>query len=514
MMSRILFILVFLFCASALFGQKKTPVKIVKADVLKSVEGRGRKMKKLAGNVVLKHKEMLMYCDSAMFHSQTNSVDAYGHVHIEQGDSLDIYSDSLKYAGDKKQAALFGNVKLFDGTANLETDFLDYDLETKTAAYYTGAKFNDGESRLTSKQGFYHEPSNMAFFKDSVRLVNPDYRLSSDTMNYHVRSKTAYFFGPTFITNQESDIYCESGWYSTVSGLSAFGKNTILNSETQRLLTDSLFYNMNSGEGKALQKFRWIDTAQNLVIKGTYAEYFREEDYLLATNRPMLITIVEGDSLFLVGDTLKSSMDTTLDVREFQAYYRVRIFKSDLQAVCDSAHFSYADSVFTLFDKPVIWNENTQLTGDTIKLQMKDNNIERVHLLDHGFIVNQSATELFDQIKGRYITGFFRDGKMHKMKVEGNGQSIYFGQDDEGRYVGLNKAVCSNMMIYFEENKVDEIVFLQKPEATFFPMQSVKKSELLLPGFLWLEELKPLSKFDLNRMPEGKELPKKINDDN
>ncbi len=492
-------ILSFFWNLNTLSAQQKKPVKIVRADVLKSVEKHGVRMKKLAGNVILRQKDVTMHCDSALFHTESNSVDAFGHVHIEQGDSLNIYSDSLKYSGDEKQAALFGNVRLKDGQANLKTDRLDYNLETKTASYYSGAELFDGESVLTSKRGHYHEPTGMAFFKDSVRLNNPDYQLLSDTLNYHVRSKTAWFFGPTQIFNNKTDIYCETGWYNTNSGFSSFGQNTKLISEAQKLKTDSLYYDMNSGYGKVLKKFDWTDTSQNLTIRGTHAIYHREKEYLLASQRPLLINLIEGDSLFLAADTLESINDTTLNARKFLAYHHVRIFKSDLQAVCDSAHFSYSDSLFTLFDEPVIWSDNSQLTGDTICLQMRNNKIDKVILKQHAFIVNESSKELYDQISGRTITGYFKSSKIDNMKVEGNGQSVYFGQDDEGRYVGVNKAVCSDMFIHFKESKVNRITFLEKPEASFIPMQQSKPEKLRLDGFKWLEELKPLSKFDLNR---------------
>jgi len=495
--SWILLLWILLFVPTFLQAQKTTKLQIIRADALKAVEKQGVKIKKLIGDVALKQKDVFLYCDSAYFYSEENAVDAFGHVHIIQGDSVNIYADSLKYRGDEKKATLFQNVFLSDGKMQLRTNRLDYDLETKLGSYHNGGTLKDGEATLVSKKGYYYNQLGIAHFKDSVVLIHPDYRVLTDTLKYNVSTSTAWFYGPTTITTTDSRIECQSGWYDTQNDKAAFGKNTLMVSQSQRMRADSLYYERKGNFGRALKKFTWTDTTDNITISGTHAEYRKEKQYFIATNRPLLTNLIDGDTLFLCADTLESEIDSVNDVRIFNAWYDARIYKNNLQAVSDSLHFSYIDSAFRLFGEPVIWSDNSQLSGDTIDMLMRNNKIDQINLLDHAFIINQSADVLFDQIKGRNIYGYFKQQELRKMLVEGNGQSIYFGQDEQEAYVGANKAECTNMWIYLKNKKVDRISFLNSPSATFFPMQQVKPEAFRLDDFRWRIAEKPTSKNDL-----------------
>ena len=201
---------------------------------------------------------------------------------------------------------------------------------------------------------------------------------------------------------------------------------------------------------------------------------------------------------FLTADTLKSLEDSIEHYTEFLAYPDVKIFKKNLQGICDSLAFSFRDSTIVMYQEPVLWNEVNQLTGDTITITLHNEKLDRFELYDNGFIANQAHGEgLFNQIKGRHILGYFKDKQLDRMLVKGNGESIYYGTDDDDSFIGVNKAMCSNMWIYLKHEQVSRINFLTKPDATFFPIQSVRPSEFLLEGFDWKIGMRPLSKNDL-----------------
>lgn len=454
-------------------------------------------VRKLLGNVKMRQGDVIMDCDSAYFYSNRNAVDAFGNVHIVQGDSLDIYADSLKYNGDEKIADLYDNVKLIEPRMTLTTKRLTYNMVTKQAKYAQGGHVIGSDMDLISKRGYYYSESRMAYFRDSVVVIGADYDLIADTLGYNLDNETSYFYGPTDIKTTNNTIYCESGWYATKTGKSIFGRNTILYDGPQVLYADSLYYDQKTGLGKAYKDFVWKDTSMNILLSGREAIFQKEDQRIFATDSAMLTYIMNGDSLFMVADTLRSMKDTN-DIREFVAYYDVRIYKSDLQGLCDSLFFSYKDSMIRMYDEPILWSDANQLTGDTILMTLKNNTLDAVELFENGFIISKSAEGgLYDQIKGRHIFGYFVDGKMDRMHAVGNGETIYYGKDARTAYIGANKAVSSDMWIYVRNNRVARINFLKEPVAKFTPIQQLNPKNFLLADFLWREDERPLSKADL-----------------
>ena len=214
----------------------------------------------------------------------------------------------------------------------------------------------------------------------------------------------------------------------------------------------------------------------------------------------MLITVLEGDSLFMVSDTLTAlRADTTENdsARILLAYHDVRIYKSDLQALADSLSYSSVDSIFRFYRAPVIWSDTSQFTADTIYLQMADDQIDQIFLRDNAFIINSPDKVYFNQIKGKNITATFEGDDLRTMDVNGNAESVYYARDEEGGYVGVNKTICSNMLLFFGDNQVDQIKFFAEPKAKLHPMQQVDHESLKIKGFDWQEAIRPLSVEDL-----------------
>lgn len=500
MMIRLAFAL-FLFTIpfSALQAQEKKKIEILGADVLTTGTVNGEKVRKLIGNVKMKQDDVYMDCDSAYFYTNRNATDAFGNVYIHQQD-LQIYADSLKYNGDDRIADLYGNVRLIEPRMNLTTKRLTYNMVTKTAKYSQGGHILNDETDLVSEVGYYNSETHFAFFRYNVKLVNPNYTLECDTLGYNMDTETSYFYGPTHITTSDSKIYCESGWYNGKTEISSFGKNTILDNPPQILYADSLYYEKKNGYGEAYYHFDWVDTSQKIILSGGKAIFYEKTDSITATEKPLLSYILDGDSLHIAADTLISRNDT-VSKRELFAFHKVKLFKSDLQGKCDSLVYAFRDSTIRMYRDPILWGDDSQMTGDTIYLFMKNNAMDRVELFPNGFIVNESFPNLYDQIKGRHIWGYFVDGDLNNMHVAGNGESIYYGKDERRAYLGINKATCSEMWIYLRDNKVSRIKFYTKPTATFHPIQLVNPETFKLENFNWRYDQRPKSKDDLLKEP-------------
>ena len=509
--------------STTLFSQPHPPVEKGKQINLKhanTLKGSGKGgYQRLIGNVQFEQQGMLMTCDSAHFYSEKNSLDAFGNVHIQQGDSINMYGQKLKYDGNARKAELSDNVSMTDGDMTLSTDAIVYDLNEKVASYSTFGKIVDKENTLTSSSGSYSTESKMLSFRRSVVLVNPEYVMRCDTLHYFPLSKTAYFLGPTTIkaTNNSNFIYCENGFYDTNADICQFQKNAYIITKDQTLKGDSIWYNRKIGIGKAMKNVEITDTTQKITIRGELAIHNELTDVSMITDHALFIQAFKEDSLFLHADTLKSITlhdsleekgkkadedDTLSDKKEKKpntvvlGYNHVRFYKTDLQGKCDSLNWTSADSTMRLFGDPVLWSGGSQLTAEKVFIQTASGEIMRLNMDNNAFIISKEDSTRYNQIKGKKMTGYFKNNSLYQIYVEGNGQTLYYAKD-QGMIMGVNRADCSSLKIGIKDDEVQNISFYNHPEATLYPPLDLPPKEALLKGFQWREKEQPLSVKDL-----------------
>ena len=481
------------------FGQESKRIEIVQANTLEGTKIGNEEIRVLRGDVIFKQNSTLMYCDSALFYENSNSIDAFGNIRI-QGPDAKMTGHVLHYNGNTKQAIITKDVKLTDDKMTLTTQTLNYNTETNIADYSTGGKVIDRENVLTSDKGYYYSKDKLVFYKDNVVLTNPEYIVHTDTLKYNTATATTYFYGPCYINSTGKDssyIYCEFGWYNTNTGKSYFSKNAFIQSKTNKLQGDSILYDRKSKVGNAFRNVQVTDTVQKVIVKGEYAYVDENSHRSFVTGRTELIKIFETDSMFLHADTLYAIEDTVNIQKTYYAYKHARIFKSDLQGKCDSLVYSTIDSTMRFYHDPVLWNNNNQLTADSISLILAGGTIYSMQLRLNSFIISREDTVRFNQVKGRDMTGYFSNNTLYKIHVIGNGQTIYYLRNKKQQITGVNQADCSDLLIYINNNKVERISLLYKPDATLFPIKETNPLELRLKGYKWLEGVRPLVREDI-----------------
>lgn len=489
------FIILMTIALSPALSQKVTRIEILNSDSMEKDEKTVNAIKYI-GNVIFRQDEALMHCDSAYYFTEENSVTAYHSIHIEQGDTLDLYGDFLTYDGNEKLAEIRENVKLIDKENILTTHHLDFNLHTNIGYYINGGKIKNGDNDLESGTGFYYSRLKLFHFRDSVVIHNPDYTIYADTLKYNTVTEIAYFLGPTEIISEDNYIYCENGWYDTRKNISQFNENAYFASKGQYLRGDSLYYERETGLGKAFNDVELFDSTQNIVLKGRYAIYTEEPEYALLTDSAQFMQIDEEDTLYVHADTLESVLDTSGLYKILKAYYKVKIFRVDIQGKCDSLVYLESDSVFQLFSEPVLWSEENQLTSDQINLHLANKKLHYIDLLSSSFIISQEDTVKFNQIKGKNMRGHFINNKLVRIDVKGNGQTIYYAKDQED-LIGINRAESSDLIIYLKESKIDRINLILAPKATLYPPDGTEEIETILKGFKWLVKYRPGSKEDI-----------------
>ena len=480
--------------------KSKNQIEIVWCDSL-GQEGKTKgDFKRLLGNVRLKHEDALMFCDSAHYYASIRRVLAFSKVHIKQADTLDLFGNYLEYDGIERKALVKGNVKLIDKKTHLFAKAIVYDVSNRVASYTDSGKIINENNTLTSITGTYNAKKKLFHFKDSVRIVNPEYVMTGDTMDYNTETGTAFFYGPSRVRGDSIYMYCERGWYNTKKDEMQIWKRSYIDNKKQIVRGDSLYFNNKNGHGKAYRNITITDTANSVMVQGNYAWYYKNPEKFMVTDRAVFIQFSKADSLYLHADSINSvtlQTKTGIPYRLMRAYHKCKIFSRGLQAKCDSLSYSFQDSVIRLYRKPVLWSDVNQLTSDSIAIFTKNRQAEKMELYNSAFIVALVDSIRFNQIKGRNMTAYFRDNKMFKISIDGNGETIYFLVDKLGQ-IGWNKAKCSKIDILVDNGKIKQIIEYTNPEGTLNPpLKDIDKQQL--PGFVWLDKMRPKDKSDIFR---------------
>jgi len=457
----------------------------------------GKDIHHFIGNVRLKDNDVLMWSDSAHFSPDKNQVTAFSKVHIQQGDTLNLYGDHLFYDGKSGMAFVKGNVILINKDTHLYTDSIHYDVTNRIARYTRRGRITNADNVLTSITGVYYVEQNLFHFKDSVKIVNPDYVMKADTMDYNTTSEIAYFTGPTELKGDSIYMYCEKGWYDTQKDLTSVWKKAMIDNRQQIVHGDSLFFNKLTGYGEAYRNVVIEDTTDKIAVEGNYAWYYKDPEKFLVTDKAVFIQVSKEDSLFLHADTINAITvpDKSLKGhRLMRAYHGCRIFSKNLQAKCDSLSYSFQDSVIRLYRLPVIWSTENQLTSDSMAVFTKNRQTDRLELYNGAFIVSQVDTIRFNQVKGRSLTGYFKKNELYKIIIKGNGESLYYLLDGDA-VAGRNQSKCASMEIHIDKGKVTEIYEYDNPEGFIDP--PLPANPVRLEGFKWLEKIRPKKMKDI-----------------
>lgn len=485
---------------------KKKPVdKRKRVDLLHADEAQADKLLRpdvqvLIGSVKLRHDSMYMYCDSALIYEKTNSVEAFSNVRMEQGDTLFIYGDYLNYNGETQLAMLRENVKLINRKTTLTTDSLNYDRLYNLGYYFEGGTLTDEENILTSDWGEYSPATKIAVFNHEVKLANPRFTLYSDTLKYSTDSKIATILGPSNIVNEKNHIYSERGFYNTAKDQAQLLDRSVLTNEGKKLVADSLFYDRKTGYGEAFYNVVMNDTINKNMLTGDYCFYNELTESALATQKAVAIDYSQGDSLFMHADTLRMNsyfVKTDSAYREMKAYHKVRIFRKDIQGVCDSLLFSSKDSCLRMYHDPIIWNEKQQLLGEEINVYMNDSTIDWAHIINQALTVEQKDSIHYNQISGKEIKAYFQGGEARKIDVIGNVLVIYYPEEKDSTMIGMNTSETSLLNLHLMNRKMEKMVMSPKSNGTLYPMDQIPADKMKLPTFVWFDYIRPQNKEDI-----------------
>src|SRR5258705_229253 len=477
----------------------------------------------LAGYVKLKQGTSFFWCDSCVINNNTKTFEAWGHVHINDSDTANIYASHMRYLIDKKIAYLDGGVKLSDGKGELTTPDLEYDMTTDIGTYLHGGRVINKKSILTSQEGHYYAGLRDIYFKGNVELKDPAYYIKTDSLIYNTQSQTTRFIAQTFIKDSSGrTVETKDGYYNIATGKAEFGQNSVIHDGSRIITARKMAFDDSAGTAQFSENAVIIDTAQHTILIANNIFSDNKRERMLATGKPLMIVKQEDDSIYITADTLFSArlsdlygkkdsivQDTLKGTkvvsvnnkdssnRYFEAYRHVRIFSDSLQSVCDSLFYSFKDSTFRLVQYPVLLAKESQITGDTILLFTKNKKADRIKVFDNSFMVNRIDPEVYNQIKSSRMDGYFKEGTIDSIRAVGFAECIYYIQDEDSAYTGINESKSDILDIYFGNQSLQKVVFRISVTSTIWPMKQKDPREMRLQNFRWLENRRPKTKYEL-----------------
>jgi lipopolysaccharide export system protein LptA len=452
----------------------------------------------LTGNVRVNHDGVVLTCNKAYYFQKENYIKAFGNVQLVQGDTLFLNSKYAEYSGNVKKAFATGDAVMSSPEATLVTDTINFDRNTQEVFYNTKGTITNLQNTLVSKSGKYFVPEKKFQFLTEVTITNPTYVIKSNHLDYYSNSGHSYLLGPSTITSKANFIYTEKGFYDTKKNKAHFLNKSYIKYDDRIIRGDSLYYDRNKEFASASRNVKITDSINRGIVKGHYAEMYKKKDSLFVTKRAIAINFVENDSVYIHG---KKLMVTGKEGnRIIRAFNNVRFFKKDMSGKCDSIHSSSKIALTKLIGNPILWNGESQITGDVMHLigNNTTQKLDSLKVLNNTFLVSKDTLGTgYNQIKGQNLFGKFEEGKLHDVDIIKNTEVIYYMRNDAHELIGINKNKSSKINILFNKNEVDQITFFTQVDGDLFPEKDLPENDRKFKGFIWRGEERIQSKDDI-----------------
>ena len=462
---------------------------------------------KLEGNVHFEYQGNIMYCDSAYYFEKRKRLQAYGKVHIIKN-QINMFCDSALFNGKNDRAKLWGNVRIRDLEYRLSTDSIEYNSSLGRAVYrnYGVIKKIGSNEKIVSRVGYFYPDTKNYFFRDSVMYTNDGIRMETDTLAYEYVNQKTIFNGETTIIKDNVKMTCEFGWYNTKLNQGYLHGNASYKDSIQTLYADTISYNEKKEELVAKLNVHLINDKDNYTLHSNYLYTSDSLDQTYISDCAVAQIIQNSDTIYIHSDSLFIRKDSTMEKKNIEAYYGVRIFNKNIQSICDSLSFSQAQNRIKMYHNPIVWSENSELKGDSIFMILKDSLIDQIYIYHNSSaIMELDSGLLYNQIAGKNMIAYMEKGKLQKTDVNGSAMSIYYPEDEEESdstttitRIGLNKLESSTLSVYLDSGEVIGITYVAQPVGVFYPMEQIKDSDRWIKNFSWNEMLRPKDEVTLS----------------
>ncbi|RQP13168.1 MAG: organic solvent tolerance protein OstA [Chryseobacterium sp.] len=455
-----------------------------------------------SGNVRFEHQGAVLKADTVVLYEKENFVKARRNVELTTADGSRLTARELEYDANTKKAIARGNVVLSDPQQTLKTETLYYDRNNNTAYFNTGGTINDGRNIVYSKTGTYFVDERKSVLEGNYTINNDQYLVEGRNVNYFRDQAFSVFNGPTTVTNKRNPsnyVYTEKGRYLMNSKEVYLEKNSRIHYRGKILTGDDMYYNQITGFGKATGNVQLDDPAERRYIRGGYGEIYEQKDSAMVTEKPYAVKILSKDSLYLSAKKILAfqKTDSSGNKKSFlRAYPQARVYKTNLQARADSLAFNETDGQLHFVGRPIAWTGEKQVSGDVIQayMNMQREQLDSIKVSGNAFAISKADSlnnkDEFNQVKGRLMNVYLREGEIYLANVVGNAQAITYADNQDPKTkemdrIGIALSTCGEIEASFLERKVRIITCNIGANTDLYPMSMIARERRFFPDFNW-----------------------------
>tara|TARA_R110002126_G_scaffold14709_10_gene61239 strand:+ start:530 stop:2161 length:1632 start_codon:yes stop_codon:yes gene_type:complete len=493
-----------LLSSNAIFAQAPKKINVEHSDYFDVNQTTTPDAVLLTGNVRVNHDGVVLTCNKAYYFQKENYIKAFGNVQLVQGDTLFLNSKYAEYSGNAKKAFATGDAFMSSPDATLATDTINFDRNTQEVFYNTKGTIVNKDNTLVSKAGKYFVNQKKFQFLTAVTITNKTYVIKSNHLDYYTNSGHSYLFGPSTITSKSNYIYTEKGFYDTKKNLAHFLRKSYIKYDDRLIQGDSLYYDRNKEFASATRNVKITDSVNRGIVKGHYAEIYKQKDSMFVTKRAVAVNFVENDSVYIHGKRLMVTGKE--DNRIIRAYNNVRFYKTDMSGKCDSIHSSAKNALTKLIGNPILWNGDNQITGDLMHLLGNNTTreLDSLKVLNNTFLVSKDTLGTgYNQVKGLNLFGKFKEGQLHDVDIIKNTEVIYYMRNDDKELIGINKNKSSKINLIFEDKAIETITFFNQVDGDIFPETELPENGRVLRGLEWRGDERIKNKDDIFSQEEN-----------
>ncbi len=416
------------------------------------------------------------------------------------------------YYSDMKDVYFKNNVVLNDPSYHLTTDSLLYNTEFETARFISPTLIRDSSNRtIVTSDGYYNLQTGKAEFGQNPVINDGAVRITALRIAVDDSTGISQAEGNASIVDTAQGTTILAGIIfrnnKTESVLATRKPLMIIRQENDSIyvsadtlfsarLTD-LYVPVPVTSPDTLSGVKVVDSLTGVALNDSLTHNVLTDSLTGIAKIDSIQGFTEIDTLTGVTTVNLQSKITDSTNRYFEAFRNVRIFSDSLQAASDSLFYSFADSTFRLYQQPVIWANKSQITGDTIYLFTKNKKADRLQVFENSLIINEVQPEVYNQVGATRLDGFFIDGAIDSVRARGFAKSIYYLQDEDSAFSGINEANSDIMDVYFKDSELYKVVFRSAVNGTLWPIRQKDPGEMRLANFQWLEAQRPKTKYEL-----------------
>lgn len=465
-----IYIIIFFFIQNV-FCQ--TPINIIQSNQLDQIIINDTIFQKFSGNVIIEYSDLKIKCDTILIDEYKILMEGWGNTEIFN-DTIHCITDSVNIFQFENKILFYQNTVLKTDSMIIYSNELEYDYDAKELSYFKGGNIQLNNQNIESQKFIHYLNTGVSRFNQNVYSRSQDYQINTNAMTHN--KDTIRFHGETLIRNNDFRINCNQGFLKE-SVILKLSQGLVLNMENETIKSDNLKRDIKNNINHFTKNVH-IETDEDTHILGE--NLIQIDSISTMTESCEIQLLTKEDSIYITGEIIK------IDERNenVEIIDNVFIKGQDLDGNCKTMEFKSNGKRINMLTKPVLWFSDVQITGDTIMLFRENKQLDSMYIPKKPFIISpHDSLPYYNQIKGKFLEGKFKENKIEYIKVNGNGKMKYF-DDNNDSMININNIEAGNIKLFFNKNKVNNVLCYDQIESNHIEVDNSKQATIKTEVFI------------------------------